>query len=76
MLVPVTADGQVILIHEPTAYGDGELTLFLPAGGIEPGEDNARRRQPRIAGGNRLFGGAAGLSRQVRPWVKYLQRRI
>jgi ADP compounds hydrolase len=72
MIVPVTPQGEVILISEPPAYGSGEMTLFLPSGALEPDEETAlcanRELQEEI-------GFAAGrLDRlaALHPWVKYL----
>jgi ADP-ribose diphosphatase len=76
MVVPVLPDGNVLLIQEPTAYGDGEQTLFLPAGGIHAGENP-------LLSANRELQEEAGLSAarldylaQVQPWVKYLNASI
>jgi 8-oxo-dGTP pyrophosphatase MutT (NUDIX family) len=76
MAVPLLPDGKVILIQEPTGYGDGALTLLLPSGSIEPGED------PRVSVNRELqeeIGFAAARLDplgQVQPWVKYLTSSI
>lgn len=76
MVVPFLPGGDVILIQEPTGYGDGDLTLLLPAGSIEPGED------PQ-ASANRELQEEIGLAAarfdplgRVQPWVKYLNSHI
>ncbi len=76
MMVPITPQGEVIMIQEPTAYENGATTLFLPAGGIAPGE-------AKEAAANRELQEEIGFSAarfdflaQVRPWVKYLNASI
>ena len=72
MIVPVTPTGEVILIHEPTAYGSGELILLLPSGKLEPGEETAVSANREL---QEEIGFAAGrLDRlaELHPWIKYL----
>jgi 8-oxo-dGTP pyrophosphatase MutT (NUDIX family) len=75
MCVPVTPEGDVLFILEPNAY-DGEYTLYLPAGKIEPNED-------LILCANRELQEEAGVKAArldylatLRPWFKYLDSKL
>ncbi len=60
------------MINEPTAYGSGEMILFLPSGKLEPGEETAVSANREL---QEEIGFAAGrLDRlaELHPWVKYL----
>ena len=72
MIVPVTPQGEVILINEPPAYGSGEMTLFLPAGKIEPGEDTAISANRELQEEIGLAAGRLHRLAVLHPWVKYL----
>jgi ADP-ribose diphosphatase len=76
MCVPLTPDGNVLFIVEPIAYGDAALTLYLPAGKMEPGEhpaETALRELQEEAGYHaRRIEHLATLS----PWVKYFTAQI
>jgi 8-oxo-dGTP pyrophosphatase MutT (NUDIX family) len=53
MCVPITPEGNVLFIVEPIVYADGALTLYLPTGKVEPGEnpaDTANRELQEEAG--------------------------
>jgi 8-oxo-dGTP pyrophosphatase MutT (NUDIX family) len=75
MCVPVTPDGKVLFILEPNAY-NGEYTLYLPAGKVEPDEDLA-------ACTNRELQEEAGVKAErmeylavLHPWFKYLNSTL
>lgn len=72
MIVPLTPQREVILINEPPAYGGGEMTLFLPSGKVEPGEDVAVSANRELQ--EEIGFAAARLDRLgvLHPWVKYL----
>jgi ADP-ribose diphosphatase len=76
MMVPITPQGEVIMIQEPTAYENGATTLFLPAGGIAPGEAKEAAANRELQ--EEIGFSAAGFEflAQVRPWVKYLNASI
>jgi ADP-ribose diphosphatase len=76
MVVPVTADGNVILIYEPTAYGDDEKTLFVPSGKInedESADQSANRELQEEIG---LAAGRLEVLAEVEPWAKYLKSSL
>ena len=60
MMVPVMPDGQVILIHEPPAYGDGERTLLRSDGVIDPGEQAGGAANPAFQEGHGFPDGRRG----------------
>ena len=72
MCVPLTNEGQVLFIVEPTAYESGGATLYLPSGALEPGEDPAAcvNRELQEEAGYRAE--RLDLLATLRPWVKYL----
>ena len=75
MCVPVTNDGEVIFILEPSNY-DGSPMMMLPAGSIdlpETPETTANRELQEEIGyrSNRL-----NFLGRVRPWCKYLDATI
>jgi ADP-ribose diphosphatase len=75
MCVPVTPEGNVLFILEPNAY-DGEYTLYLPAGKIEPGEDLtlcANRELQEEAG---VKAAKLDVLATITPWFKYLDSKL
>jgi 8-oxo-dGTP pyrophosphatase MutT (NUDIX family) len=76
MVVPLTPSGYVILIQEPTAYDGGAVTLVLPTGIIEKGEDAQasanRELQEEVGYTATCFNPLA----QAHPWVKYLNVKL
>jgi 8-oxo-dGTP pyrophosphatase MutT (NUDIX family) len=76
MTVPVTPEGNVILIGEPTAYQDGALTLGLPGGAVEPAEMPAAAANRELQEEIGLVAGRLDTLGEVYPWVKYLDAKI
>lgn len=76
MCVPITPEGNVLFIVEPVAYGDAVLTLYLPAGKLEPGED------PAVAANRELQEEAGYRAGRIEhlgtlsPWVKYFTAQM
>ena len=76
MCVPLTPEGNVLFIVEPIAYGDAALTLYLPMGKMEPGEnpaDTALRELQEEAG---YYAGQMEHLGTLSPWVKYFTAQV
>lgn len=73
LIIPLTADGQIIFIREPAPAFGREPALLLPGGSAERGEDLAvtanRELQEEI--GYRAH--SLGFLTALRPWSKYLR---
>jgi ADP-ribose diphosphatase len=76
MVVPITADHRVILISEPTAYGDGAGTLFVPSGKIDEGEDAAQSANRELQEEIGFAAARLDCLAEVEPWAKYLKSSI
>jgi 8-oxo-dGTP pyrophosphatase MutT (NUDIX family) len=76
MVVPLTSEGEVILIQEPTVYGDGEVTLYLPSGGLEKGEDPQMCADRELQEEIKLSAGRLDHLGQVQAWAKYLNAQL
>lgn len=74
LVVPLTTDGDVLLITEPSpAYGG--LVLYLPCGNVEPGEvpaDTANRELQEEIG---YRAGRLDSLGQLHPSIKYVECR-
>lgn len=76
MCVPLTQEGDVLFIVEPVVYGNADLTLYLPTGKIEPGEnpaDTAIRELQEEAG---YRAGRIDHLGTLSPWVKYFTAQM
>lgn len=76
MIVPVTSDGEVILIREPVAYGDGETSLFVPSGKIDDGETAAESANRELQEEIGFRADRLDCLAEVEPWAKYLKSSI
>ena len=75
MCVPVTPEGSVLFILEPNAY-DGEYTLYLPAGKIEPDEDLALCANRELQEEAGVKAARLDVLATLTPWFKYLDSRL
>jgi ADP-ribose pyrophosphatase len=76
MVVPLTAEGEVILIQEPVVYRKGEVTLYLPSGGLEKGEDPQACANRELQEEINLSAGRFDHLGQVQAWAKYLNAQL
>jgi 8-oxo-dGTP pyrophosphatase MutT (NUDIX family) len=76
MVVPLTAEGEVILIQEPMVYRKGEVTLYLPSGGLEKGEDPQACADRELQEEINLSAGRFDHLGQVQAWAKYLNAHL
>ena len=74
LIVPLTAEGEVILTIEPsTAFG--EPTLILPGGETEPGEPHAETANRELQEEIGYQAGRLDFLGELRPFSKYLTVR-
>lgn len=76
LTVPVTPDGQVILITEPAAYDDGAPTLGLPGGAVELGEAPALAANRELQEEIGLAAARLDYLGEIYPWVKYMNAKL
>jgi len=72
MCVPITSNGDAILIHEPQIYHSSSLTLLLPAGVIETGEDAAVSANRELQEEIGFRAGRLHYLATLHPWSKYM----
>jgi ADP-ribose diphosphatase len=72
LVVPLTADGQIILSTEPSA-AFGEPVLLLSGGSTEVGEDHETTANREMQEEIGYQAGRLDYLGEVRPWSKYLQ---
>ncbi len=75
MIVPVTAEGDVLLAVEPSAAFD-EPTWVLPAGEIEDGETHAETANRELQEEIGFKAGRLDALGEIRPWSKYIRARV
>lgn len=74
LVVPLTAEGEVILTIEPSA-AFGEPTLILPGGETEPGESHAETANRELQEEIGYEAGRLDFLGELRPFSKYLTVR-
>jgi ADP-ribose diphosphatase len=74
LIVPLTAEGQVILTLEPSA-AFGQPTLILPGGETEPGESHAATANRELQEEIGYQAGQLDFLGELRPYSKYLTVR-
>jgi 8-oxo-dGTP pyrophosphatase MutT (NUDIX family) len=76
MIVPLTAEGDVIFITEPRMWSDNVPMLGLPAGVIEPGEDPALCANRELQEEAGFMAGRLDLLATLHPWERYMDTRF
>jgi 8-oxo-dGTP pyrophosphatase MutT (NUDIX family) len=74
LIIPLTAEGQVILTLEPSA-AFGQPTLILPGGETEPGEPHAETANRELQEEIGYQAGRLDFLGELRPYSKYLTVR-
>jgi 8-oxo-dGTP pyrophosphatase MutT (NUDIX family) len=74
LVVPLTAEGEVILVAEPSV-AFGEPTLVLPGGQVEPGEPAAETANRELQEEVGCRAGRLEFLGELRPFSKYLTVR-
>jgi len=75
LAVPITSEREIVFITELSpAYG--ERVLFLPGGGIEPGEDPAESANRELQEEAGFKAGRLERLGRLHPLVKYLQAHL
>ena len=76
MVVPLTAEGEIILIREPMVYDEGKWTLYLPSGAIDAGEDALASANRELQEEIGLSAGRLDFLGDVQAWAKYLNAHL
>lgn len=75
LVVPLTAQGEVVLTIEPAPAFDGEQVLVLPGGETEPDEPHAETANRELQEEIGFKAGRLDFLGELRPFAKYLTVR-
>ena len=74
-IIPITPDERVVMVKQ-YRHGSREITLEIPGGIVDPGDDFPGSCCPRVTRGNRLPGGKLRSDRRGQSQSSHLQQPV